>query len=275
MKTRIAFCLSLASLAISSGALAAPPTKDQCFDAHERAQQSVKEQKLRSARADFEICSQASCPKLVQEECKKSLVATENQSPSIQINAPGDATLQIDGGPLPEAAADGSIEIDPGEHTISVTAADGRTAEKRVTLQPGERNVKVELALPAPKAQGSPPTKPTEPDPAKARSGPSPLVYLLGGVAVVGLAGFTIFGLSGKSKQSDLDECKPDCQRDDVDSMRRSFLLADISLGVAVVAGGIGAYLYFSDKKKPTESVSWLSTAPRSKGAELRFGATF
>jgi hypothetical protein len=102
------------------------------------------------------------------------------------------------------------------------------------------------------------------------------IVWALGGVAVVGLAGFVGFGISGRSQQSDLDDCKPNCSQGDVDDMKRTYLFADIALGVAAIAGGAAAYFYFTDQKKTeTEGGAFVSVRPAPRGASLAAGLSF
>ncbi len=178
--------------------------------------------------------------------------------------------VSIDGAPAEQAS--GAIELEPGEHLLRAETSDGRSVEKRVTLKEGQRDEKITLDVPA--AERPAPAEPP-PAPAPAPSRISPAVWVLGGVAVVGLGGFVGFGLSGKSQESDLDACKPDCTRDDVDAMRRSYLFADISLGVALVAGGLGAYLYVSGNKKQQEQGVFVRAVPERQGMGARVGASF
>lgn len=265
--------LSFAVLLLASSVAAQdkPPTKPECFDAHERAQVAQKEGKLRAAQQDYAICSHKACPKLVQTECAAQLPKVQAAFASVVVSvldggkAASDAKLSVDGASV---EASGSLELEPGEHVLAAESSDGRRVEKRLTLREGQRGEKVSLDIPA--KQVSPEPAP-EPAPAPAPNRVSPAVWVLGGVAVVGLAGFVGFGLSGKSQESDLDACKPSCKRDDVDAMRRSYLLADISLGVALAASGVGAYLYVSGNKKRQEQGVYLRALPL--GAEL--GARF
>jgi hypothetical protein len=264
--------------ALSSPARAADaPTKDECFDAHERGQSTRKDGRIREAREHFAICGHDKCPKLVREDCVQRLEDTKDAVPTLLLKAKeasgsylSDFTVTINGQPAPAPATDGTIAMDTGEYTVRMELPDGRFVERKVTLSEGQ---KLEWIgeLTAPRVAAPPP----EPEPEPERPKTNPLVYVLGGVAVVGLGGFTAFGLMGNSKQSDLDACKPDCARDDVDAMRSNYLIADISLGIALVAGGAAAYIYFSDKKKGQEAVSYVSASPSPAGGQLTFGGSF
>ena len=264
--------LALAPVARAEGKA---PSKAECFDAHERAQLANKEGKPKAAKKEFAICADAACPKLVKTECEAELAKALATVPSVVLvaldagKALAGAKWTIDGAPAD--ATPGAIELEPGEHLFRIEASDGRSAEKRVTLQPGQRELRVEVALAAPVAVAPPPPAPAP----AAKPSVSPVVWVLGGVAVVGLGGFVGFGLAGKSKESDLDQCKPDCARGEVDSMRTRYLLADVSLGVALVAGGVGGYLYFSQKKRPAEKGLTLRVTPQRAGMGAALGTRF
>jgi hypothetical protein len=76
--------------------------------------------------------------------------------------------------------------------------------------------------------------------------------WILGGVSILGLVGFTGFGLTGKSAEG----CVPSCTRSQVDDFRRDYLFADLSLGVAIVTGGLAAYFALTTKPAPTNAAS-------------------
>jgi hypothetical protein len=70
-------------------------------------------------------------------------------------------------------------------------------------------------------------------------------VYALGAVSVLGFAGFTTFGLLGRDQESELATCRGACSDRAYDVMRDRYLVADISLGVAVVSLSAAAVLWF------------------------------
>lgn len=278
-KSTLSQALGLAVVCTCASVLAAPgtPTKPECFDAHERAQLAQKEKKLRAAKQDYSTCANAACPKLVRSECEARLREIDAALSSVIVqassagNTEGVIRVTIDGAPVDQAS--GPIELEPGEHVLRAETSDGRSVEKRVTLPEGRRNEKITLDVPAAAPAAPKPEPPPTPAPAPSRI--SPAVWVLGGVAVIGLGGFIGFGLAGKGQESDLDSCKPDCKRDDVDAMRRSYLLADVSLGVALVAGGVGAYLYVSGSKKQQEQGVFVRAVPERHGMGARVGASF
>jgi hypothetical protein len=72
-------------------------------------------------------------------------------------------------------------------------------------------------------------------------------VWVLAGVGVVALGSFGYFGISGHARASDLkDGCgqTKTCDPADVDSARSKYLVADVSLGIGVVALGAAAAVW-------------------------------
>jgi hypothetical protein len=63
------------------------------------------------------------------------------------------------------------------------------------------------------------------------------------GVGGAALASFALFGAAGRTQQTNhLDPCAPSCPHAEVQSVRTKYLVADVSLGVSVIALGAAAY---------------------------------
>ena len=97
------------------------------------------------------------------------------------------------------------------------------------------------------------------------------MAYSLVGVGALGVAGFTVFGLLGHSRQGELERtCAPNCQSGQIDGVRTQYLLADTCLGVGLVSLGLATYLFVknhgqsSSDRNGTTSISFI---PRSSGA--------
>ncbi len=153
-----------------------------------------------------------------------------------------DARVLVDGNLVTQKLDGKPLEIDPGSHRIRFEPASGPGAEKTWLIRQREKGRLVSVTLGSTKVDesGEPGTRPAR----------SVLPYVLGGVGVVGLGMFTYFGLHGRSIQHDLDDrgCKPSCPKDEADEMDRSYLIANISLGVGLVALGSAGYLYFRER---------------------------
>jgi hypothetical protein len=98
---------------------------------------------------------------------------------------------------------------------------------------------------------------PTEPsatavpgDAAPRRAGLPAGVYVLGVTSAVLFGSFAYFGLRGKHTESEL---RASCPQGPCDSgaMRREYLAADISLGLAIVAGAAALVIALTDSPAP------------------------
>lgn len=85
--------------------------------------------------------------------------------------------------------------------------------------------------------------------------------WVLGGIGVAATASFVGFALAGKSAQSnELEACKPNCSSRAIDAVFREYLVADISLGVAVVSLAVATVLAVRGVRPRTTSAvlgSW------------------
>ena len=240
MGRSISLAVALLSLARTPPAHAADDAVRACVDAHAQGQVDRSSGQLLRARQEFRSCSQPSCPLVVRQECVTFAEQVAAETPSIVLVATDSRGHEV---PLVNAAIDASwslnhdfgmaIELDPGSHEIVLQASDGRAAQKTFLLRAGEhlRRVAVEFSDRAAPSE--------QPKPARS----SVLPYVLGGVGLVALGSFVGFALDGKAQEHHLDDCKPNCTREGVDRMRRSYLIADVSLAVALVAVGVDAYL--------------------------------
>jgi len=210
-----------------------------CVDQHVLGQQLLKQTKLLEARATLINCSSASCPAIVVGDCSQWLREVEQRIPSLVVGATRpdgrDAVAVrtfVDGRLVSERLDGRPIELDPGEHTLRFELAGAAPVEERVVLQDGHRGRRLAIRFgggPRGAVSAGTPLEPDRPTP--------PLFWVLGGVGVVGLAGFGAFGIVGLDQRSSLDACRPDCTDDQIDDGgRRSFLIADISLGVGAAA---------------------------------------
>lgn len=248
----------------------------RCAAAFEEAQVSRKAGKLIQARESLVTCSQETCPTFIQSDCVKWLDEVRASIPTLMIvaqDAEGhditDVAVSIEGSKVAESLGGTSIEANPGELQLSLEHG-GTTLEKTLVLREGERNRRVEVVFGDDGASVQ-----TIEGEASASLMPA---YVLLGVGVVGVAGFTYFGLDATSQRDDLEKsCKPSCSQKQVDELESSELLADISLGIGLMSLGAAAYLLLT--ASGDDEVSGADTAvavePRHGGAvgwwRLRF----
>jgi hypothetical protein len=238
--------------------------------AYGQAQTLRRQGKLTEARKQALVCARAPCPAALLPECVKWVGEIEEATPSVIFEAREageggrvrtDVRVTMDGVLLADKLDGRAIDVDPGEHTFRFAADGAKTLEQKLIVVEGEKRRKIAVELPpaiekpaAPQPQPSPPL--AEPE------GPSWPPYVLAGVAILGAGGFAVAGLSGRSSESDLEACKPRCPSREVDSVRTKYVVADVSLGVGVVAGVVATILFFSKRSSPAPPVVERKAAP-------------
>ena len=226
------------------------PTKQACVDAATRGQIQRDDGRLAAAFEAFTECAQASCPQAVRQSCVEWLAGVQAMRPRITVRLadPDDsASLHIDGSP---AAFGDPVALDPGGHVVRVEAAGRPPFTEDVALTAGERRTIIVRRPESPR-----------PEPAETIARPTPpAVWALGAVAALGVASWATFGILARSETDRLvAECAPACSIDDRDSAFRMAVIADVSLGVSVLAAAGAAYLFFT---RPSRT-SALAPAPR------------
>jgi hypothetical protein len=218
------------------------PSKSVCRTAYEQGQRLRRAKKLLSARDEFVVCSRAPCPTVFQPECLRWLGEVQSEVPTVVVDVrrgtgveSSAADVLVDGAPFAKKIDGRAQPVDPGQHVFTVTLPDGKTHTQTSTVVEGVKAQRIVFDF-APRVVAPPPPPPEH--------GVSPWTYVLGGVTVAGLGSFGYFGLTGLHQRGQVIDCTQDCTQSDVDTARRSLLVADISLGVSVVAlaGAITTY---------------------------------
>lgn len=203
--------------------------------AAETGQQLQKDNKLVDARKQFFVCARADCPPAVSQDCVKWLSQTESSIGSLKVTVKDQSDDHVlDGVRL---LVDGTervgpeIELDPGKHVVRAERNGYTPAESATEITPGEHDSLVlQLQLvPTPTPTVVPQKKYTYAVPAAS--------WILGGVGVLGVAGFAVFGALGLSDQDSLrTSCAPFCTSSDVAPANTKFIVADTALVVGAVA---------------------------------------
>jgi hypothetical protein len=247
----VAVVFAHVALAGSADAADANAEKKACVDAATRGQIQRDDGKLGAAAEAFATCAQPICPAAVRSSCEEWLADARARRPSLVIELPP-RTDDSAAGATPKISIDGvagepgaSVALDPGSHVVRVEPPDGEPYDLSFVL--AEREHKTLVARrPAPATSSV----------AAARDNERPIpisVFVLGGVAVVGVASFATFGLMAKSDTDRLrDECAPACPTGDRDDAFGKALVADISLGIAAAAVIAAGVLYVL---RPTHAV--------------------
>jgi hypothetical protein len=266
----------LVAAALLGGAPAeAQDATNACVDAHVAAQRLRRDGKLRAAREQMVACARTTCPQVLVRECAAWLSEVEATLPSIVFEATDEngrdlveVRVEVDGQLLLSRLGGSAVEMDPGEHQVRWTHPQRKPVEQAVVVREGDRGRRISARLEplvTPRAGG-----------ALAAPGDRPVplaTWVLAGVGVAGIGAFGVLGGIGLSKEGDLDErgCAPNCPSEDVDSVRTTFLVGDIALGVGVGALAGAAIFYFT---RPTATVGAARRAPVQLGFGWQHGPT-
>jgi hypothetical protein len=174
------------------------------------------------------------------------------------------ARVTVDGADFASNLDGRALPLDPGERRFRVTLPGGGLLERTVTIVEGKKGQYLRFDV-------APPPAPPAPPPARGRHAPA-LLYGSLALGVMGGVGFAYFGLQGTSDEDELERsCAPGCPQGDMNALRRTYLAADVSLGVGVVALSAFGYLWLTNDAE-TRSVGLL---PTHGGAALGFRERF
>jgi hypothetical protein len=234
-----------------------------CVEAYESAQYLRREAQLMRAAETLRVCARESCPAVARKDCLEWLGEVETLLPTVVVEAKGpngaeltDVRVFVDGSLSSDRLDGRAIPIDPGHHVLRYETTGAPAIEDEVTIRAGEKNRRLSVAFeresappPLPAVAPPPPTPELPPTAAtvapRPSAGPPLASIVLGGAAVVGLASFGYFGLSSVSRRSELEaSCAPSCDPAQVNAVRNKQIAADASLGVAIVAIAIGAWIW-------------------------------
>lgn len=247
------------------------------------ARSQVKLGKLVEAREAYKKIITANLPDdapkaflQAQEAAPVELAEIEARLAKIRIDVAAkggeelvDLVVTLNGVPMSSALVGVSVPANPGKNEISVSARGMLPVTRTVELTEGGSD-KLEISLVVdPNAPTEPSAEPAEESEPADESSPSEpqgpnrkrtagFVTLGVGAAVTitgGVFGALSLSQLGKAKSDESlcgadKQCTPD-GRDDVDSAQTKALVADIALGVGLVAVGVGTYLVLTSKPDP------------------------
>lgn len=271
-------CNGCRAAILSSTLLLAPriasATAETCMQLHASGQREAKAGRLRLASELFASCgSSDSCPHPVRSECVELYGAVEKAIPTIVFSVTDDegqditnvkvySTDQL----LVEKLDGRPVRLDPGKHRFRFVLPWGEVLSSDALVREGEKNRVVAVrqaakpqkkpeplpAVPAPDPNPPAPPRPPEPEPEPEPDHALPVEFwIASGVGVTALASWGVFALAGQGKQTTLEACSPACAeslRDDYDAMRRDYLIADVSLGLAAASFGVATWFFFSEQ---------------------------
>jgi len=232
-----------------------------CITSYEQTQTLRKQSRFREAHDEATKCARDSCPAVLSKDCTKWLGELEQSIPTIVFDVKSQAgeeltlvKVTMDGKPLIDKLDGKAVTMDVGPHTFRFESTDPKLTgaqpiEHKVVIHEGDKNRKVSITLGGAKPSG-PPAAPAAGKDDGERPIPIP-AFVFGGAAIVGLGLGTVFAISGSSKESDLDACKPTCPADDVNSASTSYAMADIFITAGVVSAIAAAYIFLSRPTVP------------------------
>ena len=256
------------------------PTRE-CIDAHANGQVARGQGGLLQARSFFQSCAVEICPQVIRDDCAKFAAEVEALLPTVVVvarstsgQALAAATVKIDGSAQALPIDGRAVFLDPGQHVFMVATRDGSEASVTTLIRESEKDRRVIVQV-APRAP-----RPSDAPSAEERRKISPLVPVFGAAGLLSAASFTYFALDGRSRENTLKECAPACNPSEVSKMHRSYLAADVSLGVAIASLGLGVYFLLQPSATtPSRSIAMsslsLSTSPDLSAVRLSASAAF
>lgn len=266
---------------IAPAHIARADQKQECLDAYDQAQTLRQDGKLAAARKKMLVCAQPYCSDFMQRDCTKWIGEVDADMPTVVFSAKDskgqdmlDVAVTVDDELLVSQIDGKAVSVDPGVHVFRFTSDGKRPVEERVVVLAGAKNRAISVIL-APLSDDDSLDGSFDSGSVKRTSSaaPPPLTYVFGGVGLLGVGGMIGFGLSFKSKVSDLDNCKPSCEQSKVDSASTMRTLAFVSGGVGLVGLGLGTYFWVAKATKKEPVSESASAGPRFDLVPIQGGA--
>jgi hypothetical protein len=253
-------------------------TKLVCARAAEKGQRLTASGSLIAARSQLRVCAADACPSAVKTDCLTWLAAVDRSIPSVVIHVEdatgkrvGTASIAIDGEAAPGALGR-AVELDPGEHVIAVVAPQSAPSSEHVVVGSGAKAQEISIRLPSPPAPGP---QPAVAEPHAPRGGAGPFAWTTAGLAVAAAGSFAYFGSTGTTELNRLrSDCAGHCAQSDVTAAWNKLIVADVSLGVAVVSGVLSTVLFLvaggGHDAPPSDSGIGVAVTPRTAALDYR-----
>jgi hypothetical protein len=214
-----------------------------CLNQAEAGQLARKAGRVAEARKAFAVCAVEGCPKLVRSDCQQWLGEIVSLMPTVTVLAKGpgskpiEASVRVDGVVV---SSNSPIQVDPGIHTIEVSAT-GFTDRKQVVDAAVGARISLEVVLESIAAFA-----PSTSEPVGTRQRTWVPSVGLGAAAVLAAVAGGILGwqtLSGfqRARQT----CAGACDPLDVRQLRTTGVWADVLLIGAAVLGSGSVLVWF------------------------------
>jgi hypothetical protein len=272
--------LCLGVLLSTSSAVAAEPTKQQCIGANESAQDLRRAGKLREARASLAVCTAASCPGAVREDCAQRLTEIEAAMPTLVFAAKDGAgrdlsavRVTMDSAPLVDRLDGTAIAVDPGEHRFSFEADGLRGTEKTLVVREGDKSRRVLIVLQSTSLPLIVQPESRSSDGSTQRS--LGLALAASGAAALVVGG--IFGVVSKATYDhaiqtecggDSSHCTPQGVQDGQTARGQAIVSTILFVGAGALLAG-GGVMYFTARKPRAGMLIGPTVANRGGGVAL------
>lgn len=250
-----------------------------CATAADQGQQLRDEGKYRRARVELLLCARDVCPAPIKRDCLEWLEQLERTAPTVVFGAKAggkdlsDVKVSVDGAVVTERLDGKPLQMDLGKHTVRFEYH-GQTKQEDVIIGAGQKNRSVAATFSTGTANAAP-AGPAAPSTTEGHRGSLVPAFIVGGLGVLALGSFAFFGLGGRSDADDLQACKPRCAESDVDKARTKLIIADISLGVGIVALGVATYMILTRPNLDSHlKTAHASPSNRHPGAPARKGTS-
>jgi hypothetical protein len=260
-------------------ARAADPTIGDCLLAAEASLKLRSEHKLRQTRTQLLVCSSASCPSEVRQECMKRMDEVNTAAATIVLavkNGSGQelskVKVTVDGQLLTDHLDGSALSVDPGAHEFTFEVAGEAPLTKTIILHEGEKDRRetVIIGAPVPPAQTAvtPAAQPGEgggsPGEAPSEGAGSTLRVLGITSTALGVAGLGAGGVLGALASSAWHKAQGECPSHtgcSSQAMNDRSTAVSLATGstIAFIAGGVlaagGLTLFFVAPKGTAATV--------------------
>jgi hypothetical protein len=234
--------------------------------------------RLVEAYESYQLVMRETLPRNAPASWKQAVLEAEREVSKVEprlawlvlkVEGPTEPRVTIDGVPVPNASLGVRRPIDPGRHSIRVTADGFVSGGRSISLKEAEQQ-EIMIALERPPAvelteSKAPPPPPDQPTDKTTRS-PIPM-WTAFGVGAAGLTFGTITGIIALGKHGDLaDRCPNDrCPRDQEDelsSYHTMGTLSGIGFGVGLAGAATGVVLLLTNPKRSEEPRTGVTLVP-------------
>jgi hypothetical protein len=269
---RVAFLGACAAASLLPRAVAAAdPTTADCLAASDASLKAGNEHRLRAQRQQLLVCSAASCPADIRNECVRRVDEVNAEIPTLifEVKDPAgndltSVTITMDGEVLAQRLDGAALSADPGDHAFTFQTPGQPPRTRHYLLREAEKNRRESIALgidiraAEPVADG--PERGSESTPAEGHGlgGQRVGALVVGGLGVAALAAGGAFGLVAMSRRNTAQaECPQQCSdQRGVDAWSAAKSAGNASTGLfigggAVLAGAVALWLTAPGHARP------------------------